>query len=367
MTTFKEIWGVGPTPIMKADKDYKEGTIPVAAPDLVVGLELEIENWRGEAVYFGFDFKEDNSLRGSAIEAVTKPTKTRFIEEQLRGFFKKNGITEDNYSERCGTHVHMNISDMNPEQLGTFCLLYQVCERLMFRYVGGDRDQNIFCVPWEQAGINYDLLHTMRTRTKDVSRGWRKYAALNLVPITTYGSVEFRHLPGTCDIDYIMGWINLIGCMYNYSMSKSYAETQKRVIDLNTSSAYDQFINDVFGKYVALFQTNNLQEDMETGVINVKLMSVSDLKPKVALKAKTVASTVAHDPGAAWPVDWGMANAVIMDDLAAAGAPRTLQQIRADADLMRRMQNDALRAARRRAGDGAIQPMPVVGRNNNNR
>lgn len=287
MTTFKELWGVDPTPAMKADKNYKEGTIPVAAPDLVVGLELEIENWRGENAYFGYSFKEDNSLRGSAIEAVTLPTKTRYVETLLRGFFEKNKITDANYSERCGTHVHMDISKMTPDQLSTFCLLYQVHERLMFGYVGGDRDKNIFCVPWEQAGINFDLLNTMRTRTKDVSRNWRKYAALNLVPITTFGSVEFRHLPGTCDVDYLMGWINLIGSMYNYAMNNGYKETQQKVIDLNTSSAYDKFVNDVFGKYANLFQANNLQEEMESGVINVKLMSISDLKPEKPVKEKS--------------------------------------------------------------------------------
>lgn len=287
MTTFKELYGCDPTPHMLADKGYKEDLTPLAAPDLVVGLELEIESWEGVTKYRGFEFKEDNSLRGSSIEAVTKPTKSRYVEDLLTGFFTFNGITENNYSERCGTHVHMNVSNMTEDQLAAFCLLYQVFERSLFKYVGDDRDNNIFCVPWEQAGISYDLLHAIRTRSKDLSRTWRKYTALNLIPIYTFGSVEFRHLPGTCDVKYLMGWINLIGCMYNYAMSNSYAGIQQEVIDLNTSSAYNTFITNVFGQFLGLLDITNLQQDMEVGVINVKLMSITDMKPKKEVTKKS--------------------------------------------------------------------------------
>lgn len=288
MTTVNALWGVSPEPAMLADKYYKEGTIPVSAPDLVVGLELEIESWAGENRYRGFEFKEDGSLRGSAIEAVTKPTKARYVETLLAGFFKHNDITEDNYSERCGTHVHMNVSDLTLDQLGTFCLLYQVFEKTLFKYAGVDRDSSIFCVPWEQAGVSYDLLRYLRNgQAREILRGWRKYTALNLNPVTTFGSVEFRHLPGTCDVEYMVGWINIIGCMYNYSKAKDYKEVQQKVIDLNTSSAYTQFANEVFGLYTQLLTGNTIQEDMETGVINVKLMSMNDLKsPAVAEKPR---------------------------------------------------------------------------------
>lgn len=279
MPTIKDIFGRDPTPHMLADKGYTEGKLPISSPDLVVGLELEIENWEGENKFRGFDFHEDNSLRGSSIEAVTRPTKAKFVETLLQGFFFKNGITERNYSERCGTHVHMNVSDMTEDEVASFCLLYQVFERLLFDYVGGDRDNNIFCVPWEQAGISYDLLHNLRNH-KDLSRAWRKYTALNLLPIYDRGSVEFRHLPGTCDVNYLIGWINLIGCMRNFAMAQDYKETQKRVIDLNTSSAYRVLVDDVFGQFGSVFNRDSLQEKMENGVLNVKLMSISDLAEK---------------------------------------------------------------------------------------
>ena len=284
LETIKSLFGVDPAPMMLSDKGYTTTDLPVSSPDLVVGLELEIESWDGDNEYRGFEFKEDNSLRGNSIEAVTRPTKVKYLHHLLTGFFDHNKITESNYSERCGTHVHMNVSDLTEDQLATFCMLYQVCERLLFTYVGDDRDKNIFCVPWEQAGISYDLLHNLRTRRVDFGRSWRKYTALNLVPITSFGSVEFRHLPGTCDVPYIMGWINLIGCMYNYAKSRSYTDTQKTVIDLNTSSAYNAFITDIFGEYTSLFTVDNLHEQLEIGVINVKLMSISDLKPKSKIK-----------------------------------------------------------------------------------
>lgn len=62
-------------------------------------------------------------------------------------------------------------------------------------------------------------------------RGWQKYTALNLLPITKYGTVEFRHMHGTNDFDKLCTWINslsnLISVSYNTPLEKCIESIQK--------------------------------------------------------------------------------------------------------------------------------------------
>lgn len=275
----------------KSPTGYKSGhgVVALPAPDTIVGLELEIESFTLDQphLFGGFVFTTDGSLRNNGIEAVTRPIRMMHVPALLKAFFAQFQITERNYSERCSTHVHMNVLDMTIEQVTNLCLLYQTLERLLFRFVGHDRDKNIFCVPWYQSGLSFDLTAKVFGDANYTFRRWQKYCALNLIPISTQGSVEFRHLHGTCDVEKITQWLTLLGCMKEYAMRRSFDQIQRAILEMNTISNYNTWLDEVFQQHVGLLKVDSsFESHLSAGVVDSKLMLVSEFSGKK--KAATV-------------------------------------------------------------------------------
>lgn len=253
---------------------FKDGELAMPDPDLLFGLELEIEKFprQGEMTYPGLHFAADNSLRDGGLEAITQPHKASTIEPYLRQFFKAWRITADNYSERCSTHVHMNVQDFTWGQLKVLCLLYQMFERLLFNFIGHDRKDNVFCVPWYESGLTSRFLDHMQKKPDDGVRRWFKYSAVNLLPVRIQGSLEFRHLHGTCDVDKIMNWLKLLSRMAVYAKKTTQKSLTTNILEMNTVSNYDQFMMDVFGEDRHLLTIGDYQGALGVGVIDTKLM-----------------------------------------------------------------------------------------------
>lgn len=273
----------------------KHGESPVVLPDWMVGLELEIENWNPDVTrtFGGFTFTDDGSLRASddgiGIEAISRPVQAKHVEKLLAAFFRKFDIKEGNYTERCSTHVHVNVDVLTYQQLSSVCLLYQTVESLLFNFVGGDRENNIFCVPWNQCSLSYRIV----SKIENIERGdeipfrrWQKYSALNLIPVHNQGTIEFRHMVGTCNVEKLMQWINLILCMVKYSIEHSLAEIKEDIINMNTISNYNEWLTRVFDKYAVLLCTDRFEEVLSRGVVDSKLMLTHE-KEKF-IKSKSV-------------------------------------------------------------------------------
>ena len=282
MKTIKEIFGLSAVQEQmlvekgnyKVPSDYK-----IVNPELIVGLELEIERLAGyvdkELRFRGFTFTEDGSLRDGGVEAITRPMYSKFVPEKLDVFFKHFGITPANYSERCSIHVHVNCQDLTQEEVKSVCMLYQITERLLFSFVGNEREESIFCAPWSQCGIQYGMLDDT---IDGASRRWMKYTALNLLPLQDKGTIEFRHLEGTCDVGRIVTWLNLIGSLFAYAKANTPEQIKNVVMNINTISNYDAFINAVFGGYAYVFDSPRLA--LQDGVIDAKLMFTENKKAK---------------------------------------------------------------------------------------
>ena len=124
---------------------------------------------------------------------------------------------------RCSVHVHLNVSDMEAEQLLTLLTLYLIFERTLVKYHGGSREDNIFCVPYYKAPesmVNLQWLYqdAMEGRLSAGTVGsmlsdFQKYNALNIGAVMTHGSLEFRHMPGTTDMNKVFEWIKIIQYM----------------------------------------------------------------------------------------------------------------------------------------------------------
>lgn len=276
----------------------KDSLIPLVNNKSFLGIEVEVErveDWEDfeHKVSPWWKCVEDGSLRNSGREFVSIPLRGENVYNAL---YILKRVLEDHsnysFSERTSVHVHLNVRKFTVEQLMNFLITYLIVEQTLFSKVkssGFIRDKNIFCVPvteskyylhMDEAFNSYYQGKYLETVDSLVNL-WKKYTALNLLPIREQGTVEFRHLGGTLDISLIMNWINLILSIRNYVSKNSLDTTLLFVENLNTNSQYLAFLQTVFGDYYQCLLHPEIDNELANGVTIVKESIVWAKKHKV--------------------------------------------------------------------------------------
>lgn len=238
---------------------------------LLYGVELEIERADPDWVVDGMTVTEDGSLRNNGFEFITKPMLLGSLDKVLTTFFNRTGqLSDDNYSERTSIHVHTNVGDLTFEQLASLCMLYQVFEGVLFNFIGHGRSNNIFCVPWAETNLTFRTVNRLSEGNYDVLYDWQKYTALNILPVTKLGTVEWRHMAGHGNKETIILWCQLIGSMFSYIRTHDFEEVKGLVINLNNTSEFLGVIDKVFGEYAHILRTPGYELLIENGVLNMK-------------------------------------------------------------------------------------------------
>lgn len=318
MNNVREIWSIG---AVKPFKDSKVVPINFPDPSLLMGVELEIERVYDEKLPAGFRSVEDGSLRNSGREFITQPMTYSVLHKALTEFFKLNTFDETSYSERTSIHVHCNCQDLTLSQLASLLLLYQVFERMLFLFVGGNRDKNIFCVPLYECALSYRAVSRLEAEDTRIVGDWSKYSALNLLPIGTQGTVEFRHMPGTNNMEKITKWLQLLGCLFAAARKYSLDEIKKLFVDLNTTSQYRKVTDTIFGEYASVWENHPYEALLEDGVLNMKYSLIKQ-KPPSFVRFDTAATEdnirAARDRLRAWnpePInEWRRAAPLVVED-----------------------------------------------------
>lgn len=224
----------------------------IVSPSTLIGIEVEVENMpNGVFTDYYWNVKHDGSLRNNGLEFTSIPLRGYQVPYALEYLQKK--LHENNkpdFSNRCSVHVHLNVRDMTWDQIKCLVILYALFERHFFYIAGTRREESIFCVPLyktEQLANITELEHMLP--------GWQKYNALNLGTLLgnhdmpKYGTVEFRHLYGTDNIDIIINWINNIMCLREAAKRMSLEKLLEDVYHMNTTSSYIALYSQVFGEY----------------------------------------------------------------------------------------------------------------------
>ena len=108
---------------------------------------------------------------------------------------------------------------------------------------------------------------------------WGKYNALNIAPlwgdmdngVKALGTIEFRHMEGTTDINRIIEWINLIVSLKIYTKKSNTEDLLKMLSTMNSTSDYNYLVVDVFKKWSRhLTEQPTFKTDVESGITTAK-------------------------------------------------------------------------------------------------
>jgi len=171
---------------------------------------------------------------------------------------------------RTGLHVHHDARDMTREELGRECTLYALLEKSIYNYVGNNREENVFCMPWFAAflattSVKYIMesdganLRFASSRLAD-----EKYAGLNLDTLARFGSIEWRHALASTESDDVLRWINVVLRFKEAAMRMKHSN-----IALVRMAKTDPlgFAEDVLRDQYPLLYTDSMAEDiMEYGI-----------------------------------------------------------------------------------------------------
>jgi hypothetical protein len=272
-----------------------------------MGIEVEVEKVSPKLEWDnGWNMVPDGSLRNNGHEYVSVPVRGQNIYYLLHSLLTDLKKTGAEFTDRTSIHVHLNIRRLTVEQLATLLITYLVVENSMYRFIkaaGFNRHRNIFCVPLSEANYNLKipyLLHQLKNNNIEVIANigelWKKYSGLNLLPISEKGTVEFRQLGGTFDLDLIMDWINIIQCIRVFAIKTKFDDLKAQILELNTNSNYVNFLSGIFGRYTMYMMPDtspNGYKEIEAGIINIK--SAFMLRDKFGISLENYTSSSMHE------------------------------------------------------------------------
>jgi hypothetical protein len=218
----------------------------------LVGIEIEVENIGKILPLFSpyWVVKNDLSLRNNGKEFMSIPVSPRQAFHSLALLWEVlYKLAKPDFSWRTSIHFHLNVLELGNDEVRKMMLLSLLFEDLLFEFVGRNREQSIFCVPLHQS-TQMSLLRSFISKKKSLmdiaGEKWNKYSAVNLSRIPDLGTVEFRHLGGTDDLDKVLTWLSFLLQIYQASVGLSMDSIRTKVLELNTSSKYWEFVTQVF-------------------------------------------------------------------------------------------------------------------------
>jgi hypothetical protein len=198
------------------------------APEIVdgdVGLELEIEGtglpdaafiktkcpvtggrWRATT---------DGSLRGEALEYLfSAPVKIDSAEKLINDLFLKFNEVGANLtlSNRCSTHVHLNVSSWKINKIISFFSLWAAVEPALIDWCGIERKSNHFCLSTKDTAATIEAWYAFMKNDASHTqfRDGLKYTALNPRHIFDFGSLEIRCGRGADNANDVINWTKFL-------------------------------------------------------------------------------------------------------------------------------------------------------------
>jgi hypothetical protein len=213
--------------------------------------------------------EKDGSLKLEGREFISIPLSGRQVDyalAELEFAFKqlqKGGESKLLWSHRTSIHVHQNMSSLREGHLKGYTMLYGLFEELFFSMVNPIRVGNPYCYragdldPVEFCNLNEN----------------NKYCALNLFPIKSQMTVEYRHMHGNEDFRLIRRWIQLIMKMHRFIEDSSSREVVEKIRTHIKNQTFTALAKEVFGASIVLFTEEQIQDSGKRNAVWSTLLS----------------------------------------------------------------------------------------------
>jgi hypothetical protein len=234
-----------------------------------VGVEIEVEgrNLPYPQKYWRREY--DGSLRGpeNAEYVLATPILINKLETPLKYLDKcyQDSGSEVHDTVRAGVHVHVNVQQLNIIELYNFMTLYLVLEESLVQFCGETRIGNLFCLRSSDAEY---LTHRLAQAAQ--TGGFRaladdnlRYASMNVKALGTYGSLEFRAMRGTRDLDLILTWAKVL--VHLREKAKGFDNPTEIVSSFSHGGA-EAFMDEMLGEFSGLFKTGDYERQLHRGV-----------------------------------------------------------------------------------------------------
>lgn len=236
-------------------------------------------------------FVKDNSLRNNGGELVSSVLPIEHVEKAVNTLFVEMLPQMSAYpraTHRCGTHIHMDVSDQTFDNILKFVLLYLLNEGF-FYYISEDvsREDSNFCPPinstqyalqlpltfyrLRQAMLGQETYHSVFECLLD---RWKKYTALNLLPVKQYGSIEFRHFPGTLSRKQVISWVNHINEFQVWTRHWTLKELVNEIIETPLKDAL-KFMFPTFSTMYTPEERSGIEGDLIERLFNLKSLLIT--------------------------------------------------------------------------------------------
>lgn len=234
-------------------------------PDTRLGLEFEFEKVENnklpkdspEAMLW--EFHRDDSLKDKGAEYVfASPLFGKDAYDAIKWLMEYSAASKWVSSLRTGIHVHVDIRDLEVDQLVGMIILYSIVEPVLFEWIGDNREHNNHCVPYYRADDSLmEAISIVQKAHSDVKFGtqsclktaelYSRYSAMNLKALADHGSVEFRHMKTTFDFNRVITWINMLMCIK--SCAFKVPTSDGAIVKMAEAMQPEDFLTYIFGDY----------------------------------------------------------------------------------------------------------------------
>lgn len=254
---------------MKVFDEYR--VIDVGEREVGIEIEMEGENLIPSPLSY-WRITGDGSLRGGGVEYVLKqPILRKSVGPRLGYLHRK--LLENNAqlipSDRCGVHIHINVQQLEHEQVMKFILTYLLLEDVLVHWCGDSREGNLFCLRLRDA--EYPVLGLIQAQRQGTLKWLQvddyRYASLNLSSLSKYGSLEFRALSTPQDIRNIKQWADILLAI------KDRALRYERLSDIMESVSFNGPIDtviDILGDNAETVLTHDTETFVMDGVRRIQ-------------------------------------------------------------------------------------------------
>ena len=229
------------------------------------GIEIEVEGDKLPKVDNDtWKSVKDGSLRGESYEYVlVQPLVREKVRPALDLLNKRFKNSKLEFSFRTSVHVHMNMMTCTHDEILNTIYTYLLLEEPLLSYCGKERKGNRFCLRLQDAEGILDTLSKMFgadiRSLRHIVHDSIRYASINLEALTKYGSLEFRALRGTADIDIIDDWVEVLHRIRTFACTQ---ENPLKIMEAYNSTNPLDFMKQVLGDISYKFVFPRTEDDI---------------------------------------------------------------------------------------------------------